>query len=529
MIAGATYPELLRAAAEQHADDVFLLCMSESGAIRSVTFSALDDRSCRVAAGLLARGLRPGDRIAIAASNQAEWLEVFFGATRIGVVVVALNIRYREAELEYMLNQSGARLVVSAASMGEFDFEAFYASFRDRIPTVEHLLFLGDSEGQSYRDLLAVPDGTDPSREERAVRAQDPAMILYTSGTTGTPKGAILTHGSLLGAGGAQVQHLGTDESDVYLCALPLNHVGGITCNITAALLTAATVALEESFSPAAALAALARHRVTTFLGVPTMWSLMLSHESLAGHDTGALRRAVIGGSNVEPALAQRIREAFTSARLVNLYGLSEVSGAAVISAADDDLVTVSRSIGVALPGVAARVVGVDGTESGPGQEGELQLQGPGTAAGYWHMPDETARTFLPGGWVATGDMVSQDPDGHIVLRGRAKEMFLQGGYNVYPVEVENVLTTHPAVAMAAGIGVPDAVLGEVGCYYVVLRSGRQVTEDELRAHCAALLADYKVPRRIVITTDLPTTPAGKIAKAELRRRYDGAGHRMTE
>jgi fatty-acyl-CoA synthase len=525
MLDATTYPQLLRAAVTQDPDKVFLHATLESGRDAAMTYRHLDDRSRRVAAGLLARGLRPGDRIAIAGTNLAEWMEVFFGATRIGVVVVTLNVRYRQHELDYMLNQSGARLVVSAASADGFDFEEFYAGFRDRIPTVEGVYFLGGgSEGQRYRDLLREPTADEQAQYEQAVTPADPAVILYTSGTTGTPKGAVLTHASLLGSAGAQVKHLGTNEDDVHLCLLPLNHVGGITCNVTAALLSHATVVLAETFSPGAALTALARYRVTVFLGVPTMWNLILAHPSLPEHGTETLRLAVIGGSNVEPALARRIADTFSGARLANLYGLSEVSGAAVISAAGDDVGTVSRSIGIALPGVTARVVGLDGAEITRSQEGELQLSGPGTATGYWQMPDETAHTFLPGGWVATGDMVSQNTDGHLILRGRRKEMFLQGGYNVYPVEVENVLTAHPGVAMAAGIGVPDAVLGEVGCYYIVPRAEQSVTEDELRTHCAAHLADYKVPRHFVLATELPTTPAGKINKSALRTKHDAHG-----
>ncbi len=517
-----TYPGLLQAAATRDPEGVFLHCVSASGHAARVTFGALEDRSRLVAAGLLARGLRPGDRIAVAAPNQAEWLELFFGATRIGVVVVTLNVRYREQELEYMLNQSGARLVVSATSMGEFDFEAFYPGFRDRIPTVEQVFFVGGvTEGQRYHDLLADPGAVEWAWAEQTVRGIDPAVILYTSGTTGRPKGAVLTHGSLLGSAAAQVEHLGTRAEDVYLCVMPLNHVGGITCNITTALLTGSTVVLLETFSPTAALDAIARHHVTIFAGVPTMWNVMLAHESFPEHDTGALRLAVIGGSNVEPALAERISEGFPSARLANLYGLSEASGAAVISAGRDDLDTISRSIGVSLPGVTARVADVDGTERTSGNEGELQLRGPGTAVGYWQSPTETAETFLPDGWVATGDMATQDPDGHLVLRGRRKDMFVQGGYNVYPAEVETTLTAHPSVAMAAGIGVPDPVLGEVGCYYIVAHPEHAVTDDELRAFCAERLADYKVPRRFVMTTELPTTPAGKIAKAALRERHD--------
>jgi fatty-acyl-CoA synthase len=516
-----TYPQLLAAVTQAHGRRTFLEAASAlQGQRVTLTYATFERQSRRVAAGLLALGLRRGDRMAIAAPNQIEWLELFFGAARIGVIVVTLNVRYRDSELDYMLNQSGARLVVSSAQSGGFDFEHFYAGFRARIPTVERVLFLGASNPHdSYATLLTHPVDDQLTLEEQKVGPDDPAVILYTSGTTGRPKGAVLTHRSLIASGRAQVLNYGSTEEDVYMGLMPLNHVGGITCTITAALLAGSAVILEDAFSPGRALEVLNEHGVTTFGGVPTMWKLMLAHESIAHVNKETLRFPIIGGANVEPALARQIVDTFPNARLTNLYGLSESSGAAVISPVTDSLEAVARSIGLPLAGVEARVVDADGTALPPGQEGELQLRGSGVAAGYWQMPKETAETFLPGGWLATGDMVSQEPDGHLLLRGRRKEMFIQGGYNVYPVEIENVLAAHPAVAMAAGIGIPDAVLGEVGCYYVTLRPGKASTEAELIDHCGAKLADYKVPRRIVFTPELPLTPSGKIAKAELRER----------
>lgn len=524
MFDASTYPALLAQARAAHPDRVFLQATSATGDEHAVTFAELDERSRRVATGLLARGLSRGDRVAVAAPNVLEWLELFFGATRIGVIVVTLNVRYRESELDHMLNQSGARLVVSAANADGFDFESFYAGFRGQIPGVEDVLFLGATgRSRDFSALAAEPDVSALSAAESLVVPDDPAVILYTSGTTGRPKGAVLTHASMLASARAQADRLTSTPEDVYLCVMPLNHVGGITCNITTALLTGSEVVLHQAFSPPAVLSALRERRVSFFVGVPTMWSLVVGRATPEELAAATLRIGVIGGSNVEPTLARQILEAFPGLTLANLYGLSESSGAAVISAPGDTVETISRSIGTPLTGVAARVVGLDGAELPAGSEGELQLRGPSVAAGYWERPEATAETFGLDGWLATGDMVSIEADGHVLLRGRRKEMFLQGGYNVYPVEVENVLTAHPAVAMAAGIGVPDPVLGEVGCYFLVLRPGMQVTEEELLAHCRSQVADYKVPRRFVIVDELPTTPSGKIAKAALRETYDAS------
>jgi acyl-CoA synthetase (AMP-forming)/AMP-acid ligase II len=500
---------VLRTAAQQFPDRAFLL-----GEGDPVTFAELDRRADRCAAGLAARGVAVGDRVAVAGLNTVDWITLFFGATRLGAAVVTLNVRYRETELEYMLGQSGTRLVVSEAEVGGFDFRALYAGLRPRIPSVESVLFFGAEGPDGFAELLSG-DGPAPAAD---LGPDTPAVVLYTSGTTGRPKGAVLTHGSLLASAGGQRERQSTGPDDVLVATLPFNHVGGITCTVIHALVAGAGVAMLPAFSPAGALQAAARHGATVLAGVPTMYVLMLAELAKSGHDLSRVRIAVAGGSNVDPPLARAMAEAFPGAHVQNLYGLSETSGACVISAADDDLATVCETLGTPLRGVEVRVVDpATGAEVPDGADGELHVRGPSVAAGYWNLPAETAEAFA-GGWLATGDMVTRRPDGHLVLRGRRKEMFLQGGFNVYPVEVENVLAAHPGVAMAAGIGVPDDVLGEVGLYFVVPRDpAAPPPVEDLRAWCRDRLADYKVPRRIEVRGGLPTTPAGKIAKAQLR------------
>ncbi|GAA1385762.1 long-chain fatty acid--CoA ligase [Pseudonocardia kongjuensis] len=497
------------------------------GETRTCTYAQLAERSRRVAGGLAALGLRPGDRVAIAAPNGPEWLEFLFGAARLGLVVVTLNVRYRESELEYMLGRSGSRLLLSAPADGDADLRGLHRDLRPRVPAVEHLRYLGDGP-DGFESLLGDP----AAAPAHTPQPSDAAVLLYTSGTTGRPKGAVLTHGSILASARAQVARTGSRPGDVMLGVMPLNHVGGLTCTVTATMLAGGTVVMPPGYSPGGALRSLAADRVTVFAGVPTMWSLMLSHPDFPGTDTGSLRVAVIGGSNAEPALCEAISRGFPSARLSNLYGMTETSGAVVLSAPDDSLDTVAQTLGTPLDGVEIRVVDDAGEVVAPGADGELQVRGEQVADGYWQMPEETAATFLPGGWLATGDVVAVTPTGHLRLRGRRKEMFLQGGYNVYPVEIENVLTRHPAVAMAAGIGVPDPVLGEIGRYYVVPRDPAALDVDDLLGYCRAHLADYKVPRQVALVPELPTTPSGKVAKSVLREWAAGtagqrtAGHR---
>ncbi len=529
----ATIPELLAWRAVHDAERVFLVVEG-----RPVTFGDLDRLAAHVAAGLSAWGIRPGDRVAVAAPNGLPWLGLFFGAARLGAALVTLNPRYREHELRYMLNQSGARLLLCPAVTAELDFTTFLAGFRAEVPTVERYVFLDPPDGEgrfegatNFDDLVAsgvaagaggrTPVG-DPVAEAGGEPGPDePAVVLYTSGTTGRPRGAVLTHGSLLASARAQVGHLGWDEHTSTVGSLPLNHVGGLTCGILSLLVAGGTVVLLPSFSPTAVLAATAAHRTTVLSGVPTMFVMLLQALAADPVDTSSLRQVIVGGSILDPSLARQVATAWPDAQLVNLYGLSESSGASVLSAPGDDLGTVTRSIGIVIGDFEGRVVDGTGEPVAPGTVGELQLRGACVAAGYWDMPEETAETFLAGGWLATGDMVEAEPDGHLVVRGRKKELYIQGGFNVYPAEVEAVLGTHPAVALAAGFGVPDPVYGEVGAYVVVPRPGAEVDSNELRAWCAARLADYKVPRYVTIAPDVPLTPAGKVAKAELRRRFE--------
>ncbi|MDA8360001.1 MAG: AMP-binding protein [Actinomycetota bacterium] len=535
----ATITELLTWRADHDAERVFLVVDD-----RSITFGELDRLATQVAAGLRSWGIRPGDRVAVAAPNGLPWLGLFFGATRLGAALVTLNPRYREQELRYMLNQSSARLLLCPASTPELDFAAFFAVFRTEVPTVERYVFLdppteeGRFEGvTTFDELLTAGDATEvgeptsaegegavtgrPTGADGGPAPSDPAVILYTSGTTGKPRGAVLTHASLLASARAQVAHLGWDEHTSTVGSLPLNHVGGLTCGILSLLVAGGTVVLLPAFSPSAVLAATAEHRTTVLSGVPTMFVMLLQALAANPVDVDSLRQVIVGGSILDPSLAEQVAAAWPDAQLVNLYGLSESSGASVLSAPGDDLDMVTRSIGVVIGDFEGRVVDESGNPVAPGIVGELQLRGACVAAGYWEMPEETAETFLPGGWLATGDMVEAEADGHLAVRGRKKELYIQGGFNVYPAEVEAVLGTHPAVALAAGFGVPDPVYGEVGAYVVVPRPGAAVDPDELRSWCAARLADYKVPRYVTVAPEVPLTPAGKVAKAELRRRFE--------
>lgn len=512
--ASGTLPALLQ---QQASDASFLLCED-----RSWTYGEFSDAVGDLASGLLSVGIRSGDRVAIAAPNSAEWLITWHATTRIGAVLVTLNVAYREREFEFMLNQSGAVMLVCAASDGGFDFVSFLDRLRPKLPLVEHFVFLGDEgfEGSRRWGQLLAADGApaEVADAEARVNVDDPAVILYTSGTTGDPKGATLTHRSIIASGIAQAQHLGQTADDVSIGHMPLNHVGGMTCTVTASMVVGGQVALLPRYSPSLAVQTIKDKGVTIFIGVPTMYRMMMDLPEFPTTDTSSVRLCIIGGSNVEPAAGRRILDAFNGIRLANLYGLSETSGGCIISPDGEDLETLVETLGVAIGDFEVRIADLDGNLLGPDEEGELVVRGDCVAAGYWDKPEETAGAFRSDGWLATGDMAVKREDGRIALRGRKKEMYVRGGYNVYPVEVENVIAQDASVAMCAVIGVPDELHGEAGLAFVVAVPGAELDTDALLRRCAESLAKYKVPSEIRQVESLPLTPAGKIRKVALRR-----------
>jgi acyl-CoA synthetase (AMP-forming)/AMP-acid ligase II len=487
---------------------------------RPISFSELDAATDRVASQLLRLGYRKGDRIGIIGLNQPEWLYTYFAAAKIGAVVVGLNVRYRDSELEYIINQSETRGLVCMSRTTEMDYIEFFDSFRSKIPSVKEFFFIG-GEGfdGSLRFESLVHSESDPDALAKARAAVDPTdlmIIIYTSGTTGLPKGAAITHKSQLAAAHAQAEHVRISPDDLLPICLPLNHVGGISCGILTALLGKATVILVPQFDPEEIIRLCEKYRPTIWAGVPTMHILLLMHQDIDSLDTSNFRLIITGGANAEPALLNNLKSTFPDAALMNLYGLSEASGALVLSPWDSDFDTLVRSIGRPIGDFEVKAVGTQAAEVPIGETGELYFRGDAVAAGYFRMPEATRQTFDSDGWLHTGDMGYIDMNGNIFLMGRLKEMYIQGGYNVYPVEVENLLSKHPKVAMAAGIGVPDPVLGEVGRYYIVPKPGAEPTEEEIREYCKKHLANYKVPRQIVFRSWLPLTPVGKIMKSKL-------------
>jgi long-chain acyl-CoA synthetase len=458
-----------------------------------LSYAVLDEGSARVAGLLRARGLEPGDRVGLMLPNVPYFPVIYYGILRAGGVVVPMNVLLKGREIDFYLGDSGAKLM--------FGWPAFVEPADDRI-----LVAPGE-----FEQLLA---GAEPFREVVERAAEDTAVILYTSGTTGLPKGAELTHANLKRNCVAMQKILGDLSSDdVLLGALPLFHSFGQTCTMNAAIAYGATVTLIPKFDPAKALEIIKRDAVTIFMGVPTMYNALLHCPTAADADTSTLRLCVSGGSSLPVELMRAFEERFGGAILEG-YGLSETSPVASFNHLDRE--RKPGSIGTPIEGVEMKVVDDDGGDVDQGGVGEIVIRGHNVMKGYWEKPDATADAISGDGWFSSGDMATVDADGYFFIVDRKKDMIIRGGYNVYPREIEEVLYEHPAVREAAVLGMPDDKWGEEVGAAVALKEGEQVSAEELRAYVKEQVASYKYPRTIWFVDDLPKGPTGKILKREI-------------
>ncbi|MFE5332444.1 long-chain fatty acid--CoA ligase [Embleya sp. NPDC056575] len=467
----------------------------------ALTYHRLDDASSRVAALLRGRGLEPGERVALAMPNVPLFPIVYYGILRAGGVVVPVNPLLKTREVAFTLRDSGARLAIAAPQCAGQVAEAAAEAGTECLAV----------ETAAWDDLLdaAAPM---PGLVDRA--PDDTAVILYTSGTTGTPKGAELTHRNLLSNTATTVETLiriGPD--DVVFGGLPLFHAFGQTCALNTVVAAGATLTLLPRFDPWRALEIMRRDRVTVFLGVPTMYAALLHTQWPAGYDAAALRMAVSGGAALPVEVLHGFEERFGVAVLEG-YGLSETSPVAAFNPPDRP--RKAGSIGLPVRGVELRLMADDGGAVPPGEVGELAIRGENVMKGYWNHADATADA-LREGWFHSGDLARVDDEGYYFVVDRKKDLIIRGGYNVYPREIEELLYGHPAVAEAAVVGVPHPVHGEEVAAVVVLRAGADdVAAEAIRDYVKDRLAAYKYPRIVTFATALPKGATGKILKREI-------------
>jgi O-succinylbenzoate-CoA ligase len=472
-----------------------------------LTYAALAQRVDRLANALSAQGIRAGDRVAYLGPNAPEFLETLFAVGELGAIFVPLNVRLAPAELAYQLQDSGASLLIHAAEL------------TDLVPTTEVArIVVGPAEPgvRRYDDLLSSAPAGHP---DVPVALDDPALILYTSGTTGRPKGAVLSHANLTWNVFNVLADYDVTSAAVALMVSPLFHVASLGMGALPTLLKGGTVVLQAKFDPTAALAAIAEHRVTSLSGVPTTFQMLAEHPDWASTDLSSLTQLTCGGS-VVPA---RVAEAYEARGLAfsSGYGMTETSpGATSLSRRHSR----ERSTTSGLPHffTDVRVVGADGRDRPAGEIGEILVRGPNVFLGYWNLPEASADAKADG-WFRSGDLGWLDADGFLTIADRAKDMFISGGENVYPAEVEQLIMECPEVAAVAVIGVADERWGEVGRAIVIAAPGASVTHELVAAHLDGRIARYKIPKSTVVVDELPRTASGKIRKQELRERF-GAG-----
>lgn len=465
----------------------------------TTTYAQLDRQSAHVAGLLRDRGVAPGDRVAIMLPNTADFAALYYGILRAGAIVVPMNPLLKGREIAYYLSDSGAALIfVGPGSLLEATSGATEVSVTVLLVDAEFTDTLSGSPA-----VTDIPD----------CRGADTAVILYTSGTTGAPKGAELTHDNLINnAEVFSTTLLRLTPDDVLFGGLPLFHSFGQTCTLNSAVRSGACLTLLPRFDPVQALSIIAAHRATVFAGVPTMYGALLAVPEHPEFDVSSLRVCISGGASLPVEVLHAVDDAFNCPVLEG-YGLSETSPVASFN--HPDRVRKPGSIGTPIAGVEMAVVDSNGTPVAAGTIGEIVIRGHNLMKGYWQRPAETA-DVVRAGWFHTGDLATVDDDGYFFIVDRKKDLIIRGGYNVYPREVEEILYEHPGVAEAAVIGAPDDNLGEEVCAAVTLKPGATVTAAELREHVKHQLAAYKYPRHVWFVDALPKGPTGKILKRDI-------------
>jgi long-chain acyl-CoA synthetase len=464
-----------------------------------LSYAALDEMTAKLAGFLRARGVAPGDRIGLMLPNVPEFAVLYYGILRAGAIVVPMNVQFKRREIAFYLGDSGAQLLFAWAGCEE--------AFAGALEAGADCIVL--DPGELARKIRTSP----PLRQAVQCEPSDTAVILYTSGTTGRPKGAQLTHGNLGHNCGVALQLFDLHESSVFLGVLPLFHSFGQTCALNATIAVGATLTLLSRFDPGKTLSQIARDRVTVFAGVPTMFGALLNHRERAAYDLSSLHLCVSGGA----ALPVEVLHAFEAAFgciILEGYGLSETSPIASFNRADG--LRKPGSIGEPVDGVEMKIADEHGNELPRGAVGEILIRGHNVMKGYWQRASATSEVMTADGWFKSGDLGRVDEDGYFYVVDRKKDMIIRGGYNVYPREIEEVLYQHPAVREAAVVGIPHPLLGEEVGAAVVPVPGQVITPEALRQYVKEQVAGYKYPRHIWFVSELPKTATGKILKREI-------------
>jgi acyl-CoA synthetase (AMP-forming)/AMP-acid ligase II len=518
-----TIPAMLRATAERQGDAEAVV-----DGDRRISYAMLRGLVDEAARALLGSGIERGDRVAVWAPNSVEWIVAALGITTAGGVLVPINTRFRGAEAAYILGRSGARALFTVRGFLDTDYPALLASADAELPALETTILLGgvpDAAAIGWDDFAARAHTVTPRTLDARVAtigADDPSDVVFTSGTTGNPKGVVMTHGQTLRAYLDWCDWADLRTGDRYLIANPFFHIFGYKAGCLACLLRGATIFPMPVFDAAVALETVERERITVLPGPPTIYHSLLEHPDRASRDISSLRVGVTGAADIPVDLIRRVREELPFERILTGYGLTE-AGTVTGCRPDDDFEHIATTVGVPWPGFEVRVVSEAGDDRPVGEPGEVIVRGETVTRGYLDDPEATAAAIDTDRWLHTGDLGTIDADGYLRIVGRIKDMFIVGGFNAYPAEIENLMRRHPRVSEVAVIGVPDERLGEVAKAFVVLQSGPPIEPAEIVEWARGAMANFKAPRSVEYLDALPVNATGKVVKDELRARSAGS------
>jgi acyl-CoA synthetase (AMP-forming)/AMP-acid ligase II len=515
----STLAELVDDAARRFADDEGLV---EDG--ERWTFGELGERVHEAAGALIASGVSHGDRVGIWAPNIREWVVAALAVYSVGAVLVPVNTRFKSREARYVLDKAGVRLLFTVTGFLGTDY--VQAVREDGgVRSLEEIVVLRGpvAEGTvGFEEFVAragsVDEATRIARAD-AVTADDICHILFTSGTTGAPKGAMLCHGQICRAYLVFADYIGLREGDRYLIVLPFFHSFGLHAGILACLMKGATIFPLQVFDPSATMRFIVEERITAFPGAPAIYQSILNHPDVDSFDWSSLRLAIVGAAAIPVEMVEQMRGRLGIESVITGYGLTEGSGIVTMCSHDDPADVVARTCGRPLPGVEVRLVDDNGADVPVETPGEVLVRGYTLMRGYLDDPEQTSEAIDADGWLHTGDIGFLRADGNLVITDRKKDMFVVGGFNAYPAEIENMMLAHPAIGQVVVVGVPDDRLGEVGMAYVIPRPGTTADPDEIIEWCRREMANFKVPRRVEIVEEFPLNASGKVLKYQLRER----------
>ena len=533
-----TLPGLVQDAAARFGEAEAIVDLhGPGGTVTRWSFDRLAEEVATATRAVVAQGIEPGDRVAVWAPNCAEWVVAALGAVGAGAVLVPLNTRYKGAEAAYILRASGARLLFTVQGFLGTDYPAMLdeaVSMGEGVPDLEQVVVLrtGDDGApatgervRSWEDFLASADRCEPevaAGRTAAITSADLSDLVFTSGTTGHPKGAMTTHGQTLRTFATWAEVVGLRAGDRYLIVNPFFHTFGYKAGILACLMAGATMVPEPVFDVDVVLQRVSDERVSVLPGPPTIFQSILDHPRRDASDLSSLRLVVTGAAVVPVELVEALWSDLGIETVLTAYGLTEATGTVTMCRRGDSAEVISATSGRAIPDVEVRIVDGGGVEVPTGEAGEIIVRGYNVMSGYVDDPEATSAAIDDDGWLHTGDVGFLDPDGNLAITDRLKDMYVSGGFNVYPAEVEAVLRRHPDVAQVAVVGVPDHRMGEVGLAVVVPAPGADVGSivAALPAFAKDQLANFKVPRRVEVVDVLPTNASGKVLKRELRARF---------